>query len=92
MAKRTARTQNISRADAAALLTMIATEIAKEVHGPGPTKPRWEDVLQMKALFEQYGLHIPRPCNGDAHENLYIDHCAVCMPNWGTIFNPIKVK
>lgn len=23
-------------------------------------------------------------CTGEAHSNPYIDHCMICMPNWGS--------
>lgn len=23
-------------------------------------------------------------CSGEAHSNPFIDHCMVCMPNWGS--------
>jgi len=25
-------------------------------------------------------------CPGEAHKNPYIDHCSVCMPDWGEFF------
>lgn len=25
-------------------------------------------------------------CNGDAHENAYIDNCMICAPRWGHYF------
>lgn len=27
-------------------------------------------------------------CYGEAHSNPLIDHCAICMPNWGWIQSP----
>jgi len=30
-------------------------------------------------------------CHGEAHRNGFIDHCMVCMPNWGTIRLRLKV-
>lgn len=25
-------------------------------------------------------------CTGEAHQNLYIDHCGSCLPNWGKVW------
>lgn len=31
-------------------------------------------------------------CNGAAHSNPLIDHCGVCMPNWGIVVMPLERK
>lgn len=34
-------------------------------------------------MASQLPLAVTQPCTGEAHQNPYIDHCPVCMPNWG---------
>lgn len=31
-----------------------------------------------------------KECYGEAHANPYIDHCMVCLPNWGLIWSQTK--
>jgi hypothetical protein len=31
-------------------------------------------------------------CTGEAHSNPFIDHCWVCMPNWGVVVTPLELK
>jgi len=81
---------DIKRKDAAALLDDIMDLIAHEVHGCGHPPADW--ALTLQRLLSDRGLTIPRPCNGDAHSNPYIDNCGVCMPNWGWIGSVTKVK
>lgn len=32
------------------------------------------------------------PCDGDAHENPFIDHCGLCAPRWGLVEVPIAFE
>jgi len=29
------------------------------------------------------------PCQGEAHRNAHIDHCALCPPRWGVVMVPM---
>ena len=81
---------DIKRKDAAALIDRLLQEVADEIHGAGQPPSKWAEDFQV--IFKAYGLEVPRPCNGDAHSNPYIDNCGVCMPNWGWIGSVTKVK
>lgn len=40
---------------------------------------------KVSAILRHHFKVSERPCNGEAHANPHIDHCMVCMPNWGRI-------
>lgn len=44
-------------------------------------------VAHIDPIWVRDGYHL-EACNGDAHSNPHIDHCARCMPRWGFIAVP----
>jgi len=82
---------DIKRKDAAALIDRIRQEVADEIHGAGQPPSKWAEDLEV--IFKAYGLTIPRPCTGQAHQpGVDQDHCGVCMPRWGWVGSDTKVK
>ncbi len=43
-------------------------------------------------LVATYNIPVPHPCSGEAHSSPHIDHCSVCMPNWGSVQVPVRVR
>lgn len=88
----------ISRRQAAACLDAVALFIAKveagefEKETPGDIANRLRTIL---CEGKHGGIMIPRECKGEAHDPAVggqIDHCGSCMPHWGWVQTPVKVK
>jgi len=85
-------TKDIKRKDAARLLQEVAMLTARLEEGYH-SKDRPVDVAnRLRTILASAGLSVPRVCNGEAHSNPHVDHCGVCMPNWGWVSETIKVK
>ncbi len=80
--KRKNNVQEISRKDAADLISEL-------ISATDPSDPSTHFMVD---LFRKYNLALPRACSGEAHSNPFIDHCSMCMPHWGYIHDPVKVK
>ena len=80
---------SISCKEAVQLISYVARLVYEE---RGGEKPKGEVLNELERVLGMYGIEVPRKCNGDAHSNPYIDHCGVCMPNWGIIETEIKVR
>jgi len=88
MAKRREKTQDISRAEASRVLNTIAYLVRTST-----VSGRDEKLTStLTEIFTEAGIRLPRPCPGEAHENPNIDHCSLCMPDWGIIYHMISVK
>ena len=90
MAKRTTRTQDISRKQAAELINGLLLRLDQFTRTTDAD--RGQVLASLFDMVDYYGLQVPRPCSGEAHGNPFIDNCMVCMPHWGTILTPVKVK
>jgi hypothetical protein len=84
MSSKKTPTQDISRADAAAMLEDVIDVLFSQ-------GADYEKVDAIRSAFKAR-FTMPRSCQGEAHANPNIDHCSVCMPNWGTVRSPIRVK
>ncbi len=42
-------------------------------------------------LMSQYGVEPMVTCDGEAHQNPYIDHCHHCAPRWGVKGTKVKI-
>lgn len=76
----------IKRKDAARLLELIIHEVVTAKDQESPV------VKNLANRLKEFGLELPRKCTGEAHSNPHIDHCGVCMPNWGWVGGGVKVK
>lgn len=42
--------------------------------------------LRVRAILRSHFVVAERPCNGEAHQfGVDVDHCMVCLPNWGRV-------
>lgn len=95
MAKQKQRVQEVSRVDAAWALNELAHWLARESKKNDEhagAVDRQELTYVLSSTFDQLGIKLPKQCNGEAHSNPHIDNCSVCMPNWGVVYDAIKVK
>lgn len=79
----------LKRSDAALLIKHASRIIAENDHTHEPP------AVQLKKLFESFGVEIPVRCTGQAHLPEIagnIDHCSVCMPSWGWMCPEIKIS
>ncbi len=53
----------------------------------GVTEGYIEDTYYKKRKPRKWTVKI---CTGEAHSNAFIDHCGVCMPDWGIVVREIK--
>lgn len=42
-------------------------------------------IFDRMAHKDKPNLYDVTECTGAAHSNAFIDHCGVCMPNWGIV-------
>lgn len=88
----------IKRTQAGRILDELALLVAQLEEGsyaketPLQIANRMRTILTASMSLEGGTIIIPRKCNGEAHSNPHIDNCGVCMPNWGWISSPTKVK
>lgn len=94
--KKPRKTQDIKRGDAAAFIDETLAVIARLQEGSLLLNMSEEDQKTMADIFRVtlniYGLEIPRRCTGEAHSNPYVDNCGVCMPLWGWVSTPVRVR
>ena len=86
---KTTNTQDISRRDAAHIIDALLQSLDTWTReGAAVSADREEILSQLFDLVNGYGLQVPRPCNGEAHSNPYVDNCGVCMPHWAPSTGP----
>jgi len=91
MAKSKRVTQDISRTQAAAFIErMLELELQHNVVEGRETDEQLRG--QVLGAIRGLGLACASRCHGEAHSNPNIDHCSVCMPRWGVIMTPVRVK
>jgi hypothetical protein len=88
---------DIKRKDAARLLEDIALYVGQAKHAESDiTNQANADALDaIEQALARYGLEPATRCTGEAHlpETAgNIDHCGVCMPDWGWCYAKVKVK
>jgi hypothetical protein len=84
-------TKNITRKEAAAIINDLTLHLDKWSRDTSKAD-RVAILSHLFDLVHGYSIPVPHPCSGEAHSNPYIDHCGVCMPNWGTVQIPVKVR
>jgi len=84
------RTKDITRTAAAAIINDLTLHLDRWTQD---TKTdRGEILAHLFDLIASYDIPVPHPCSGEAHSNPHADHCGVCMPNWGTVQTPVRVR
>jgi len=87
------RTQDITRTQAAELINELLFRLDHFTReGAASRIDRVEVMSSLFDLVNSYNLQVPMPCSGEAHNNPHIDHCGVCMPHWGTVSVPVRVR
>lgn len=84
--------QLISKVDAGRFIDTLGELYMKFVDAGETSETNRAMASALKPLFDAYGIVPPRKCDGDAHDNAYIDHCYVCIPHWGKVYTDVKVK
>ncbi|MFA6510117.1 MAG: hypothetical protein WCV62_06685 [Candidatus Peribacteraceae bacterium] len=79
------QTHDISRLEATLLIEKLRTLIYE-------SKYDTVDTEDLEDLFRQGGIPLLTKCNGEAHDNPFIDNCGICMPRWGVCGKPVRVK
>lgn len=94
--KKLTKTQDIKRSDAAAFIEETLSIIARLQEGgllrrvSAEDQKTVADILRLSLSI--YGLEVPRRCTGEAHSNPHVDNCGVCMPRWGWVSTPVRVR
>jgi len=92
MAKRKERVVELTRPTAERVITDIADMLYRLDKYQYPELQHTIDTIRM--ILTHAGVMIPRDCEGEAHKPEVagnIDHCGVCMPNWGVVRTPVKI-
>ncbi len=95
--------QEISKRDAAAFIESVLTFIYKLEEGQVKVtqtdvhqakQATYEVGNQLRTIASEYGLEVPRKCEGDAHSpGVDYDHCMVCINGfgWGVAGKRVKI-
>lgn len=92
--KKNSCVQSITRTQAASFIDGVLHAVMV-YRSTGDMDPVPREVAFAEAIrfeIDRCGLEVPYKCAGEAHSNPNIDHCGVCMPNWGIIETEIKVR